>query len=97
MEGKNFYVYILTNAKNGTLYTGVTNDLKRRVTQHREHRFPDSFSAKYGTTMLVYYEHTTDILAAIRREKQIKGGSRKKKIELIEKMNRDWRDLFDSL
>ena len=86
-------VYILANAKRGTLYTGVTADLKARLWTHTNHLDPDSFSARYNVTRLVYYEPHASMLAAIQREKQIKGGSRAAKIWLIEQRNRDWRDL----
>ena len=76
----------------GTLYTGVTNDLERRVFQHK-HKTVKGFTQKYNITQLVYYEHTHDINSALFREKQIKGWLREKKIKLIESMNPDWNDL----
>ena len=88
----NYYVYIVTNRRNGTLYTGVTSDLKRRVWQHKNKTFP-GFSAQYGLNALVYFETFRDISAAIDREKQIKAGSRAKKIALIETDNAPWTDL----
>ena len=87
-----YYVYILTNRTNRVLYTGVTNDLVRRVYEHRE-KFVEGFTKKYNVTKLVYYETTGDIESAIVREKQIKGWLRKKKITLIESVNPEWRDL----
>ena len=89
-------VYIMTNKRNGTLYTGVTSDLLQRVYLHRESVVP-GFTAKYGCKMLVWYERHDDMSRAIEREKRIKAGSRKRKIALIESLNPAWQDLFDSL
>ncbi len=86
-----YYVYIMTN-KSRTLYTGVTNDLERRVYEHKQKLVP-GFTAKYNTTRLVYFEVTQDVQAAIAREKQIKGWLRRKKISLIESLNSEWKDL----
>jgi putative endonuclease len=91
-----YFVYILTNSRHTVLYTGVTNDLIRRVSQHRP-KSAGGFTARYNVDKLVFYEQTTDIRAAIGREKQIKGGSRERKIALVNGMNPDWRDLFDDL
>jgi putative endonuclease len=88
--------YIMTNRRNGTLYTGVTSDLVRRVWQHKQGN-TKGFSAKYKTTMLVYFELCDDMLSAITREKQIKAGSRKKKLLLIEQANSNWRDLYTDI
>jgi putative endonuclease len=88
---REYYVYIMTN-KSGTLYTGVTNDLLRRVYEHK-HKLIPGFTSKYNITCLVYYEATADIRAAIAREKQIKGWLRSKKIALIESVNPTWKDL----
>ena len=74
-----YYVYILSNHLNTVIYTGVTRDLVRRVYEHKHHLDPDSFTAKYDVTKLVYYESTSDVKAAIEREKQIKGWNRKRK------------------
>jgi len=93
---KDYYVYILTNYTNTVLYTGVTNNLLRRVYEHKEKK-ADSFTKKYNINKLVYYEFFNDIRFAIEREKQIKGGSRKKKIELIDGFNKDWEDLYPKL
>ena len=90
------YVYILFNKPNGTLYTGVTSNLVKRVYQHK-HKLVDGFTKKYSVDKLGYFEVYEDIRFAIAREKQIKSGSRSKKIGLIEKMNPNWIDLFDSL
>ncbi len=89
-------VYIMASRRNGTLYTGVTSDLIRRVWQHRESETP-GFASRYGCKMLVWYELHDDMTAAIAREKQIKGGSRKNKLALIEAMNPAWWDLYDDL
>ena len=86
-----FIVYILANQTNSTIYTGVTNDLGRRLEEHRAGK--SSFTRRYRVYKLVYYEEHPTALAAIAREKQIKGGSRKKKVALIEEMNPDWKDL----
>ena len=93
---KSYYIYILTNKYHNVLYTGVTNDLKRRVYEHKEKLLP-GFTAKYNVDRLVYYEECSDILQAIAREKQIKGGSRQKKLDLINGFNPEWNDLFDQL
>ena len=89
-----YYVYILTNAHQNVLYTGVTRDLVRRVYEHKHHLDRNSFTARYNVELLVYYESTSDVEAAIEREKQIKSWSRKKKNELISKHNPEWKDLL---
>ncbi|QRN84435.1 GIY-YIG nuclease family protein [Chloroflexota bacterium] len=86
----------MTNQSNRVLYTGVTNDLYRRVSEHKEGR-GSSFTTRYNVNQLVYYEVYDYIDDAIEREKQIKGGSRQRKIDLIKEMNPEWRDLFDEL
>ena len=91
-----YYVYIMTNVKNNVLYTGVTNDIHRRVLEHKN-KLVKGFTRKYHITKLVYYEIYDNIEFAIAREKQIKGGSRQKKIELIQSMNPDFKDLYDIL
>ena len=88
---KNYYVYIMSNVSR-TLYVGVTNDLERRVYEHK-HKLSTGFTSKYNLTLLVYFEATPDIRAAIAREKQIKGWLRAKKISLIESANPNWLDL----
>ena len=93
---KAYFVYILTNLWHTVLYTGVTSDLKARVYQHREKLLP-GFTARYNVSKLVYYEPYGDILDAIAREKQIKAGSRQKKIDLVNTTNTEWRDLYDSI
>ena len=95
MVSRQYFVYILSSRR-GTLYTGVTNDLPRRVMEHKQARIP-GFTAQYRITSLAYYEETPDILAAIAREKQIKGWPRKRKIDLIESFNPHWFDLSDVL
>jgi len=87
------FVYIMTNKNNTVLYTGVTSDLQERVLQHLNKRNPHSFSARYNICKLVYFECLETIGEAIKREKQIKAGSRKRKIELIVGMNPKWDDL----
>ena len=93
---KQYYVYVMTNKNNTVLYTGMTNNLIRRVYEHKE-KIIDGFTKKYNCTKLVYYEIFNDPYNAIAREKQIKAGSRKKKIELINSMNPNWKDLYDDL
>ena len=93
---KKGYVYILFNKRNGTLYTGVTSDLVKRVYEHKQ-KMVESFSSKYGTDKLGYYEVSESIASAIEREKQIKGGSRKKKTALIESINPEWIDLYETI
>jgi putative endonuclease len=90
---KQYYVHIMTN-NSRTLYTGVTDDLVRRVYEHRN-KLIEGFTRKYNITRLVYYEITSDVRAAIQREKQIKGWLRKKKIALIEAANPEWKDLSE--
>jgi len=89
-------VYIVANKRNGTIYTGVTSDLVKRISQHRESAIP-GFTARYGCKLLVWYEQFEDMPNAIAREKQIKAGSRTKKLELIETTNPDWQDLFPTI
>ncbi|MFH1031614.1 MAG: GIY-YIG nuclease family protein [Chloroflexota bacterium] len=96
MLERQYYVYILANRTNVALYIGVTNDLKRRVYEHKE-KFVRGFSEKYGINKLVYYEIFNDPENAIIREKQLKGGSRAKKNQLVESLNSQWRDLYDEL
>ncbi|MHB1368336.1 MAG: GIY-YIG nuclease family protein [Eubacteriales bacterium] len=87
-----YYVYILTNMDNKVLYIGVTSNILRRISEHKNN-IHKGFTSKYNVYKLVYYEYTTDIIAAINREKQLKGWIRAKKIQLIENKNPDWRDL----
>jgi putative endonuclease len=89
-------VYILTNKRNGTTYVGVTSNLKRRIFEHKNN-LVDGFTKRYNIYTLVYYEVGDSMEGAIKREKQIKGGSRDKKIELIRSINPEWRDLYNEL
>ena len=89
------YVYILTNKHHTTLYVGVTSDLFNRILKHRIKYYPKSFSARYNVNVLVYYESFETMASAIAREKQLKAGSRKQKIALINKHNPEWKDLFE--
>ena len=91
MKSKFYYVYIMTN-RSKTLYTGITNNLERRVHEHKRKSIA-GFTSKYNITRLVYYEETTDVLSAISREKMIKGWVRAKKLALIESVNPTWQDL----
>ena len=90
-------IYILTNRHHTTLYVGVSEDLISRVMEHKEKKYSKSFTARYNCDKLVYYELFHSIEEAIAREKQIKGGSRAKKIALIESLNADWNDLFEEV
>ena len=92
-----YYVYILSNKNKNVIYTGVTNDLVRRVYGHKHHFDKNSFTAQYNVDQLVYFEETTNIEAAIAREKQIKGWNRKRKNKLIESRNPNWNDLYEML
>ena len=90
---RSFYVYILTNTRDGTLYTGITNNLIRRVYEHKSGEI-EGFAKKYKTNKLVHFEETPDVQSAITREKRIKKWRRSWEIELIEKNNPQWRDLY---
>ena len=93
MHKKIYYIYILASKKNGTLYIGITNELKRRVYEHKNGLI-EGFTKKYSVHQLVYYEETADVENAIMREKQLKKWKRAWKIELIEKFNPDWEDFY---
>ncbi len=93
MNDRQYCVYIMTNVHHTVLYTGVTNNLERRVLEHRAGK--SSFTKRYNVTKLVFFECGNDVNAAIAREKQIKAGSRQKKIDLIQAMNPEWKDLFE--
>jgi putative endonuclease len=93
---KDYYIYIMASRKQGTLYIGVTSNLKKRVYEHKN-GLMDGFTKKYKVHRLVYFESTTDPNSAITREEQLKAWKRQWKIELIEKDNSDWRDLYDDL
>ena len=92
-----YYVYILANLTGTVVYTGVTNDLIRRVYEHKHNSDSKSFTAKYEVHKLVYFEETSSSYAAISREKQIKSWNRKRKNQLVESMNPKWEDLYDSI
>lgn len=93
---KQYYVYFLSNKLNTVIYVGVTNDLVRRVFEHKN-KVVEGFTKKYNVAKLVYYEVCTDVEGAIQREKQIKAGSRKKKVDLINKFNPAWDDLYNKI
>jgi len=90
------YVYIIFNKRNGTLYVGVTSNLVKRIYEHKN-KLVEGFSKKYNITKLGYYETCNNIESAIEREKQIKGGSRKSKLKLIESINPNWDDLYNTI
>ncbi len=92
-----YFVYILTNARKNLIYVGVTNDLIRRVYEHKHHLAENSFTDRYNIDKLVYFEETSDVTAAIEREKQLKGWNRARKNRLVETKNPRWVDLYDSL
>jgi putative endonuclease len=96
MLSKTYFVYILASKRNGTIYTGVTSDLIKRVYQHKNGLI-DGFTKKYSVHDLVYFEATDDVQSALQREKQIKKWNRQWKIEMIEKKNNEWRDLYPEL
>jgi len=96
MEEKIYSIYIMTNFSNTTLYAGFSNRLKQRVWEHKQ-KLVSGFTKKYNLTKLVYFETGDDYDSALAREKQIKAGSRAKKIKLIESINKDWQDLYDGL
>jgi Predicted endonuclease containing a URI domain len=91
---KNYFVYILASKRNGTLYIGVTNNLERRMYEHKN-KLIGGFTKKYSVDKLVHYEMTNDVRSAIQREKQLKKRNRKWKLELIEKENPEWKDLSE--
>lgn len=93
---KQFYVYIITNKHNTVLYTGVTNDLKRRIYEHKN-KLVKGFTKKYNISKLVYYEVFEDAYNAISREKQLKAGPRENKVNLIHSVNKEWKDLYEEL
>lgn len=89
-----YYVYMLTNWNNKVLYTGITNNLERRIYEHKN-KLVKGFTAKYNVNKLVYYDYTSDVYSAIAREKEIKGWTRQKKNDLIQSMNPEWIDLSE--
>jgi putative endonuclease len=94
---KGGYTYIITNTHNTTLYVGASSTLFNRTIQHREKYFPNSFYARYNLWKLVYYETYDSIVDAIAREKQLKAGPRKQKVMLINRMNPEWKDLYETI
>jgi len=96
LVSRQYYVHIMTNKRNTVLYVGVTNDLIRRIYEHKG-KLADGFTKKYNIVKLVYYEVCEDIESAILRDKQVKAGSRQKKIQLVNSMNSEWRDLYEEL
>lgn len=91
------FIYIVTNKYNNTYYIGVTSNLPKRILEHKEKRFENSFSARYNLTKLVYYEQFQMIGDAIAREKQLKAGSRANKVSLIQSINPNWIDLYEEI
>ena len=96
MDSRQYYVYILASGQNGTLYIGVTNDLVKRVFMHKK-KMIQGFTSQYNVDKQVYFEATTDVHTAIRREKQLKKWNREWKLELIEKSNPEWKDLYEEI
>jgi putative endonuclease len=94
MRDHNYYVYILTNWNNKVMYIGMTNDLERRLYEHKN-KLVNGFTKRYNIYKLVYYEHTTDVYEAIAREKEIKKWRREKKNNLVKTMNPEWKDISD--
>ena len=91
------FIYILTNKTHTVLYVGVTSNLPQRILDHKEKKYKNSFSGKYNVNQLVYWESYQEIGDAIMREKQLKGGSRQKKLDLINLLNPEWNDLYESI
>ena len=92
---KTYYVYMLANKTNSVLYTGITSNLQRRISEHKQ-KLVEGFTKKYNVTKLVYYEETGDVLSALTREKELKGWNREKKNKLINSVNLEWSDLSNS-
>ena len=97
MYDRDYYVYILSNEHKNILYIGVTNDLVKRIYEHKMHLDRNSFTARYHVTRLIYYEHCNEAESAIAREKQLKGWNRKRKEKLIATMNPQWEELYDRI
>ena len=89
-----YYVYMITNKTNSVLYTGITNNLERRLYEHKN-KLVKGFTSKYNVNKLVYFDHTEDVISAITREKEIKGWKRDKKNKLVASMNPEWKDLSE--
>lgn len=96
LDMKQYYLYIITNKENGTIYTGVTNDLVRRIGEHKKKQVL-GFTNRHGLDKLVYFEVYQDVKEAIKREKQLKGGSRLNKLNLINAFNKNWDDLYEQI
>jgi putative endonuclease len=96
VHSKQYCVYILASNNNKVLYTGISGNLKKRIYEHKEHLF-EGFTKKYNVNRLLYFEVFDSVEEAIKREKQIKSGSRKKKEELINRFNKNWKDLYDEI
>ncbi|HQV65123.1 MAG TPA: GIY-YIG nuclease family protein [Candidatus Paceibacterota bacterium] len=96
MQTKIFYVYILANDRNGTIYIGITSNLEKRIREHKTKVYEQSFTSKYEINKLVYYESTENAESAVTREKQLKNWKRNWKIDLIEKVNPQWKDLSEN-
>ncbi len=96
MKSKQYYVYIMTNKRNTVLYTGVTNNIKKRVYEHKS-KLVNGFTKKYNVAKLVYCEVFDSVEDALRREKQIKSGPRQKKVALVNRINKEWRDLYEEI
>ena len=96
MDHKSYFVYLMTNKTNSVIYTGVTNNLLRRIHEHKS-KSRIGFTSKYNVNKLVYYEIFGDVVEAIKREKQIKAGSRQKKVDLVFKNNPDFNDLYETI
>ncbi len=92
-----YYVYLLTNSQNKVIYTGFTGDLNKRINQHKTSFYKNAFSSQYAVDKLVYFEEFQTATEAIKREKQIKAGSRQKKLDLINSMNPEWKDLNNEI
>ena len=95
-EGASYFVYVMANKRNGTIYIGVTSDLVRRAYEHRN-KLMKGFTSRYGLRMVVYYEVHQSILTALQRETSLKRWPRKWKLDLIESMNPQWRDLYEEI
>jgi putative endonuclease len=91
------WTYITTNAHNNVLYTGVTSNLKSRIGAHKTKKYPNAFTARYNADKLVWYQEFDSIIDARERERQLKAGNRARKIKLIEEMNQEWKDLYETL
>jgi putative endonuclease len=92
-----YWVYLTANKPGGVIYTGFTKELKYRIQSHKTKKYANAFSARYNVDKLVYFEEYDSVIQARDREKQIKAGSRDKKVQLIESMNPEWKDLYDTL